>query len=588
MIKFIITIITCIGLNNTLKLEMSNTRTKYYDNHTLYVTSGVAREEQLYRALKIAIKDGEDKLNNEILSKYLTDNDREDIIDTSLPLKGKNELIRNYLTDGGYEPPPAVILDCNIKVNLIVNKNGEYYGFGYIRVSNEAVYWMLLGRNPDGTDRVLEYPDPNWVSPAPKEDITSEEEQEKFTEMSWYEITQEDEKYNHPIIKEDLGPLIVIPGYKYDELQYKHLQEMAIADGKDSSKVPTMGYFEFARAYSREVEDGKMPNVLCARQVPDWIPSIAFKNIFKIYASNPEATVKKEKSVYTEEDINDQLCSNNGNEHNDEQSPDETNNDEDCVNGKSEESEESYPLISLISGKKDSGRIVFVTFDPSTKDAIFSLLMTRKVRIIHPKHPELKCTLIFDHAYERGRNQPQPRAYSNNRLDSNRLNTGREDGRLDSDRLDSDRLDSNRLNTDRLNTDRLDSKRLNRLNTNRLNTDRLNTDRLNTDRLNTGREDGRLDSNRWDRRQYQLKELPKNTNRSDKPNISARSSTTNRSARSSTTNISDKPSAINRSSSVNRSDKPSAANREKTGSRSDWFNRARDDVDIGKYNYTKK
>ena len=42
-----------------------------------------------------------------------------------------------------------------------------------------------------------------------------------------------------------------------------------------------MGYFEFSRAYTRDIEPGKMPHILCARQVPDWIPAIAFKQIFK-------------------------------------------------------------------------------------------------------------------------------------------------------------------------------------------------------------------------------------------------------------------------------------------------------------------
>jgi len=295
---------------------MSINRPKYYDNHTLYVTSGVAREEQLYKVLKAAIKEREDKTNTN--------------------------------------------LQCDIKVNLIVNKNKEYYGFGYVRVSSESVYWMLLGRNPDGTDRVVEYPDPNWLPPTSSEKVDN-----NLSEMSWFEIAQEEDKLIQPIIKENLGPLMIIPGYKYDETQYKHLQDMAKLDKKDPTKVPTTGYFEFARAYTRDVEPGKISNVLCARQVPDWIPAAAFKNIFKPYASNLS------KEITTE------------------------NNDTD-----------NYPTVKLIENKKDD-RTVFITFDPSTKDANFSLLMTRKVRIKHPERPELKCVIIFDHAYEQGK-APNP------------------------------------------------------------------------------------------------------------------------------------------------------------------------------------
>ena len=356
-------------------IRSSNTligRTKYYDTHTLYVTAGVAREDQLYESLKIAIQNGTRKLNEELLynftkEKNLTLSDKIKFESPSGPAEG----LLTKLRELGYEPP-QVEIKCNIKVNLIVNKNGEYYGFGYVRVSDERVYWMLLGRNPDGSERVIEYPDPNWVPPSTTN--TFEEDQEKFTEMSWYEIAQEEDKHIQPIIREDLGPLMVIPGYEYDEKQYQHLQEVAVKTGKDPSKVPTMGYFEFSRAYSRDVEKGKEPNVLCARQIPDWIPQVAFKNIFSIYTTTGDNT---------------------------------------GVNN----SEESYPVITMINSKKEAGRTVLITFDPSTKDAIFALLMTRKVRIVHPKYDkkstglvtldgksykicDLKCTLIFDHAYE--------------------------------------------------------------------------------------------------------------------------------------------------------------------------------------------
>ena len=297
---------------------MSINRAKYYDNHTLYVTSGVAKEEQLYKVLKAGVKETEIKIN---------------------------------------KLNPNTKLECDVKVNLIVNKNREYYGFGYVRVSNESVYWMLLGKNPDGTDRVVEYPDPNWVAP------TEKSEQNNLSEMSWFEIAQEEDKRIQPIIRENLGPLMVISGYKYDEMQYKHLQDMALLDGKDPSKVPTTGYFEFARAYTRDVEDGKIANVLCARQVPDWIPTTAFKNIFKPYVSDP---IKKVLLDNKEHD--------------------------------------NYPIVKLIDNKnKNDDRTVFITFDPSTKDAMFCLLMTRKVRIKHPERSELKCVIIFDHAYEQGK-----------------------------------------------------------------------------------------------------------------------------------------------------------------------------------------
>ena len=374
-------------------------RLKYYDTHTLYVTSGVAREEQLAKSLKEAIKKGEDRLYHETLVQFVKDKKLD------IPLNGN---ISDNIIDLGYEPPSKLCLDdCQIKVNLIVNKNGDYYGFGYIHVSMENVYWMLLGKNPDGTERVLEYLDPNWTAPSPKK-LTEEEELEKYSNMKWYEIAEEEDKYVHPTIREVLPPLIEIPGYEYDEMQYRHHQEIARRENKDPSKVPKMGYFEFSRAYARDVDPGKMPHVLCARQVPDWIPGIAFKQIFRDYASDNTTSVlvssskPRASATPVNNDVSEDTDDENDNEYYD-----------------------TYPIVRILDSKKDSGRIVFITFDPETKDAIFALLMTRKVHIVHPRNSNLKCTLIFDHAYEKSTRKKLNSSSGGNSGSSSGLNTGK-------------------------------------------------------------------------------------------------------------------------------------------------------------------
>lgn len=353
---------------------MANNRVKYYDTHTLYVTSGVAREDQLNKSLKEAIKNGEETLYNEDLEDFIFDIGGLDDIPDFDNLADKNNYLKTKIIELGYEPPTRRNLTtCKIKVNLIFNKSGDYYGFGYIHVSREDVYWMLLGKNPDGTDRVLEYLDPDWVPPLPKPELTQEQEQERYSSMKWYEIAEEEDNYVHPTIRQILKPLMPVPGYEYDELQYRHHQEVAKRDGKDPTKVPKTGYFEFSRAYARDVDSGKMENVLCARQVPDWIPPFVFKQIFKYYVSDSVKTITNEDGT-----------------------------------------EDTYPIVNLIDGKREGGRIVFVAFEGGTKDAIFALLMTRKVHIVHPKNPSLKCTLIFDHAYERGNSNNQDRNNQSN------------------------------------------------------------------------------------------------------------------------------------------------------------------------------
>ena len=312
---------------------MSAGRTKYYDQSTLYVVSGVATEDQLYKSLRQAIKTAEENLNKEIIRNFCRN---KKIAETDL----------RFSDPDSSDVPQRVSLDCKIKVNLIVNKNSEYYGFGYIHVSDPRVYWVLLGRNTDGSERIITYPDPNWVAPTL---ATKTPAEGTGTGVNWYEMAEEADRYIQPMIEENLGPLTIIPGYKYDEEQYAHLQDVAESEGKDPSSVPLMGYFELSRAYARDVDQGKQANVLRAQPVPDWIPAIAFKSIFGFYVRP-------------------------GSEH---------------------------PQINLTDIPSTEGtstsRKVTITFDPNTMDAIFVLLMTRKVHIVHPKRPDLKCTLIFDH-----------------------------------------------------------------------------------------------------------------------------------------------------------------------------------------------
>ena len=113
--------------------------------------------------------------------------------------------------------------NCKFRVNLIMDKEGKYFGFGYVTVSDPKIYWMLLGRNPDGSERVEEYPDPNWVPPssntsssntpssnAPSSNSSSSTIQQDNKNKSWYELTQEEDAKIQPMLRRNLPPLIKI------------------------------------------------------------------------------------------------------------------------------------------------------------------------------------------------------------------------------------------------------------------------------------------------------------------------------------------------------------------------------------------
>ena len=264
---------------------------RFYDTHIIYCDSGVASSSQVSESLKKAIADAEKVLKR--------------------------------------------TTNCRFKINLLVNREGEYFGYGYIWVSSEEIYWMLLGRNPDGTERIREYPDPNWSPPSKKEASNGDK--------NWIDIVEDEDAFIQPMIKEALPPLVTIPGYEYDEEQITHLEELS----EDGNEIPKIGYFEIGRGYAIDAPPGTLRHKICARNVPSWIPENVFKNIFSFYVRD-------------------------------------SNND--------------YPKVNIINSKK--GKIVFISFEPGKKDALFTLLMTKKITIVNPQNKSQKSTLVFTHAFD--------------------------------------------------------------------------------------------------------------------------------------------------------------------------------------------
>lgn len=363
---------------------------KHYDEHTLYIESGVAKEEQIAECLKVAV------------------------------LQANKYLKRNT--------------NCRFQINLIM-KDGQYVGHGYVRISCPEVYWMMLGFNPDGTERIEEIPDPNWV-PSPTSfspiddfdvsgfglshknftDITKEQKQEK---KSWYELTVEEDSKIQPMVKRYLPPLVKIPGYAYDEEQTRYLKsihesfkresEYSVQDlhsfetnrepqNKDE-EIPTVGHFVISRAFAYDPVQGYMKYRLCAKNVPDWVPEKAFKAIFSAYASDPKKVgftnfgkkevtdtypivnlIRKDVSTFTSGSSNKSFPKDRSEKNKGEEGAEE--GVEDGV------------------GNKKKGNIVLISFDPNNNDAIFALLMTRKLKVVHPTNPALSCVLHFNHAYD--------------------------------------------------------------------------------------------------------------------------------------------------------------------------------------------
>ena len=279
----------------------------YTNQHVLYVTSGVSTREQLEESFRDAIMEINEKMNRKI--------------------------------------------ECKFKVNLIVGKNGEYFGIGYVWVSNPEIYRILLGLDEYGEKLHRIIPNPSWKP------LTEEEEyklQNNIDELDWDELTElEKRKMGCKNIIEYLKPIVSLPGYKYNAEQKRHIMQISKSD-VDSD----VGYFDLRQAYINDYLDSHSCSyVLLSIKVPKWLS---------------DGNIKEEFSNYNT-----------------------SKNKEILVEYKGKRIRDTIPCVI-----RDND-IIFVVYDKNTRDASFALLMTKKM-VVNNLLLNEKRTLYFDHAPLRG------------------------------------------------------------------------------------------------------------------------------------------------------------------------------------------
>jgi len=273
---------------------------RYSYEHTLYVISGAARNEDLKASVLRAIKFHEKKTGK----KY----------------------------------------PCEVFSNLIYDREGVPYGFGYLYLSNPQIYHMLLGRNPDGSERteIIEK-DLGYI--AWKED----------KDIPWFDWADASEE----IEIRQLPPILTLPSFYYrpeQKEQLKKLVENLKASDKKQLNPEQFDMkkctFKLDAGLVKPVNEKYSPYTLCARKVPNWLTE---KDIYKRF--RPFVSNKKE-----------------------------------IGHGK------LYPIVSI----NRKNQLVFVEFDPNTRDAQFALLMTTKIHFVYRSntHKPINQTLIFTHAFK--------------------------------------------------------------------------------------------------------------------------------------------------------------------------------------------
>ena len=291
------------------KSRMSSV-SRYSDEHTLYIISGAARNEDLKAAVMRAIK--------------------------------------------FYEKKHGKKCPCEIITNLINDREGSPYGFGYLYLTNPQVYHMLLGKNPDGSERT-EIIEKDLGYLAWSEDMD-------FNDIPWFDWADAAEEIE--IIS--LPPLMTLPSFKYRNEQKEQLKKLVEKLKASERKQLDPDQFDPVRCtitldagLVKPVDEKYSAHILCARDVPEWLTEKDVYHRFRTFVS------RKKKN----------------------------------------ERGKIYPFVSI--NKKN--RLIFVEFDATTRDAQFALLMTTKINFVYNsgsfrggKTPMSK-TLIFTHAFRSNR-----------------------------------------------------------------------------------------------------------------------------------------------------------------------------------------
>jgi len=153
-----------------------------------------------------------------------------------------NNALKNYNTH--YNKNIA----CEFYYNLIIDKNGQSYGIVFIYVSNSEVYNMILGKNPNGTDRIK-------FLREKKTKIIDEP-------INWGDSDDE-------IIGEvTLEPLMSL--------------ESVVNEKGDLFNI------HVSRAMINKLEDKYVNNILKTKKIPNWVDVFMIKNLFSPYASDNE------------------------------------------------------------------------------------------------------------------------------------------------------------------------------------------------------------------------------------------------------------------------------------------------------------
>lgn len=159
---------------------------------------------------------------------------------------------------------------CFYDINLPVAYDGKPRQCAYIYLSNPEFYHVILGKNPDGSERIEYYDDPEWICP--------EREEKSFN--NWADELEEEDKYICPQLTRVLPPLLEVPNVQLNASQIAWMADTYPAQD------PSIFTVVFESAFVLPVNPPYVHNKIVCGGIEPWMTDADIRRIFGKYSTS--------------------------------------------------------------------------------------------------------------------------------------------------------------------------------------------------------------------------------------------------------------------------------------------------------------
>ncbi|SNW61939.1 Hypothetical protein ORPV_35 [Orpheovirus IHUMI-LCC2] len=243
----------------------------------------------------------------------------------------------------------GLFTDVDYELNYVTRHTGEHTGVSYIKCNNPHFIHVLVGNNPDGSERKITKENLDW-KPLICTYKTLDEYLNSFKGKDWWEMAEEELAYEKDkYIVDVLPPLVEMPKLKLDKDKRERLIKYLTGRQKyEDIQTLTDSYFIKPKYLEyKSPPEGYSGHVLVGKRIPKWLT---------------EAMVKKHFQRFISEDHHGVI-------------------------------DKQYPIVKFLPTKG----ISIVTFRPGSYDAYYAMTMGKYIK----QNGNPKAAVPFDYSENR-------------------------------------------------------------------------------------------------------------------------------------------------------------------------------------------